>query len=225
MTTPIGRSDALDQKLDSLPGPGRAEFPWLVPALVGIVVALLLLTSYLWWTKGKALSASQRTNAALVISNQRVGQLSVQVDELTKRLAAAQTNGASLADRQALLGQISEIRQQITDAAIPIKGAGGPPGPAGLNGLPGPVGPQGSLGESIVGPPGPPGPRGEPGQSVIGPKGDPGQTGPAGPPGPEGPQGPPGEPAPTTSTSSTTTTTRPGQGSGPPAVRLPGGQR
>jgi len=226
--SPTGRSDALDQTVASLDAkPTRGEYRWLVPALVGVLVALLLLSTWLWNAKAHALAASRRANAALTIANQRVGQLVVQVGDLTGQLAAAQTAGAPLADRQAILAQIDSVRQQLGTASKPVSGVSGPPGPAGLNGLNGAPGQPGE-----PGPQGPPGPAGANGATgPAGRNGTDGATGPTGPAGPPGPQGPAGQDATTTTSASTTTssttttTTRPGRGNGPPAVSLPGGHR
>jgi hypothetical protein len=231
--SPTGRSDALDQKVAGLDARPRREFRWLVPVLVGVLVALLLLSTWLWYTKANALAASRRANAGLTVANQRVGQLVVQVGDLTGQLTAAQLSNAPLADRQAILAQIDSVRQQLGVASKPVGGASGPPGPAGLNGLNGLPGQPGQPGES--GAQGPAGANGAPGLAGAagrnGADGKDGADGPPGPAGPPGPQGPAGQDATTTSSSSTTTTssstttttTRPGRG--PPAVLLPGGSR
>ena len=222
-SSPTGRSDALDKQVASRDAtPKIAEWRWLVTTLVALLVVLLLLASYFWNANARTSGKLRHANAALTVANQRAGQLVVQIDELTGRLAAAQAANAPLADRQAILGQIDAVKAQLGEATRPMVGVSGPPGPAGLNGLPGAAGQDGQPG--AAGPQGPAGPAGEQGRpGPAGPAGKDGQdgadgaTGPAGPP---GPQGPPGQDATTTSSSSTTTTTRRG---GPPAVLLPGG--
>ena len=217
------RSDAIDKLTADLIGRSRGAGArdWVVPVLVALLVALLLVSTWLWNVNARTATRYRRANAEKAVALQRVNQLNVQIDDLSGRLAQAQTANAPLADRQAILDQINGVRHQLDEAATPAAGSSGPPGPAGLNGLPGAAGQDGQPG--ATGPPGPAGPAGEQGRTgAAGPAGKDGRdgadgaTGPAGPP---GPQGPPGQDA-TTTSSSTTTTTRRG---GPPAVLLPGG--
>lgn len=230
--SPMGRSAALDEQIAGRDAtPKVAEWRWLVTTLVALLVVLLLLVCWLLAAKARVATKYRHANAALTISNQRVGQLVVQINDLTGQLAAAQASNAPLADRQAILAQIDSVRQQLGVASKPTGGVSGPPGPAGLNGLNGTAGQDGAPGPvGATGPQGPAGPTGDQGRvGPAGPAGKDGQDGapgPPGPPGPTGPQGPPGPDATTTTsstTSSTTTTTRPGNGNGPPAVLLPGG--
>lgn len=220
MPDPVVRSDALDEvtaklALEPVPGPPQG---WLIPTLLAVLVALVLLSSYLWWANARTAERYRRANAEKAVALQQVAQLEVQRTELLAQLATA-----PVADRQALLDRLDRLSEQSKDAATPTSGETGPPGPAGLNGLNGPAGPPGPQG-----PPGAAGPAGEPGRP-----GTPGASGPAGPQGPPGPQGEPGppgpqgepaptttttEPAPTTTTTSTTTTTTTGPGNGPPML-------
>jgi collagen triple helix repeat protein len=239
MPDPVAASRALDETMAGQAAPAAPKgmrFFWLIPLLIGLLVLSLAVSCLLWLAnihlsdqRATALKKSRQDNAALTIANQRVGQLVVQINDLTTQLAAAQAAGAPLADRQAILSQLDSVRKQLVDAAKPVEGAAGPPGPAGLNGLNGSPGKDGETGPvGAAGRDGTDGAAGAPGRN-----GADGAPGPAGPPGPEGPQGPPGQdatttttgpPTTTTSSSSTTTTTGPGQGNGPPVV-LPGGHR
>lgn len=228
MPDPIAASDALDKVTADLArhptGPPRG---WLIPTLVGVLVALVLLSSYLWWDNAATADRYRKANAAKAVALQQVAQLEVQRTQLLEQLATAPVQ-----DRQALLERLDQLSEQSKEAAQPTSGETGPPGPAGLNGLPGAAGAPGQPG--ATGPQGPAGPAGEQGRAgtpgaagapgAAGPQGEQGPVGPAGPP---GEQGPPGEPASTTTTSTeptTTTTTTTGPGIGPP-VSLPGGHQ
>jgi hypothetical protein len=203
MPDPTARSDALDRasaKRDREPSPGT-DVPWLVPALVAVLVALVLLSSFLWWTSARNADRYRKANTEKATALQQIKQLIDQQAELQRRLAAT----PDPAQKDAIANQLADLTNKTAVAVEGKAGVAGPPGLPGLNGAPGNAGPQGSPG--AVGPAGPAGVQGPPGATgspgPAGPQGIPGETGPAGP---AGPQGPPGEPAPTTSSSTTTTT-------------------
>jgi collagen triple helix repeat protein len=203
------RSDELNERMEEVGR--RSGGDKLVPALMGLLTLLFLLSCFLGWQAIRQAQdlRAERNRAATAL--QQVKQLTDRQAELDKRYAET----TDPAERDAIAAQRSELTNQAAQVVKGEAGPAGPPGIPGLNGLPGPAGPQGSQGVSGAPAPaggqGPTGSAGTPG--VPGPQGKPGE---AGPPGPEGPQGPPGEPAPTTTT--TTPTTAPPHNDPPPTT-------
>jgi hypothetical protein len=115
-------------------------------------------------------------------SNDRVAELTAQLDDQARRLSAIEQRG--------------ELDVKKVAAELLAKGVAGPKGPQGLVGPPGPEGPQGPAG-TAPGPEGPRGSKGDPGPpGPDGPQGIQGVQGPQGLQGPQGPQGPKGPPGP-----------------------------
>lgn len=179
-------------------GAGRRD--WLVPTLVGLLVVLLLLSTWLWAANARTAGKYRKANAAKATALAQIRQLTDQQAELQRRLAAT----ADPAQIGSLNRQLADLTGKTQTAVEGKAGAAGPPGLPGLNGAPGAAGPQGSPG--AAGPPGPAGAQGSAGApGAAGPGGPQGVPGEMGPPGPTGPQGPPGQDATTTTTSSPTT--------------------
>lgn len=206
---------------------------------VSVVVSLMfgVLAGYFWWQAEQRAGRLERREAELVVQRK---QLEEERNAKANALAVAKQATDQLTDLQAkrdvttdpaqiaeIDARVRELQRQLEATVNREAGPVGPPGTPGIDGQDGLDGRDGAPGpQGEAGPPGPRGPAGP--QGPQGGAGPPGPQGPQGETGPPGPQGPPGEPAPTTTTTeppATTTTTEPGpgQGNGPPAMRLPGG--
>ncbi len=216
MSDLVARSDQLDERTDDLRQKLRPRGSRLLTVMMVAVVALIVLSCFLWWRTAHQARALEREAKEKAAALQLVEQKNDQLLELDRRYREA----SSEAERSQIIEQQRGLLEQtkvVTDAEA---GPAGPPGLPGLNGLPGLPGPPGSQGiQGVQGIQGLAGVNGTNGTAGVagppGPQGEPGVAGPQGEPGPQGPEGPPGEQAPTTTapppeeTTTTTTTTAP----------------